>query len=47
MASLKQDEKAVLKKETSHAGTIIGVGFVGIVILVSYITLYALYLARV
>lgn len=35
------------KNETSQTGTILGVGVVGAVILISYITLYALYLARV
>lgn len=32
---------------TGHSGTWIGVSLVGLVILISYITLYALYMARV
>lgn len=35
------------KKKPSHIGTAIGVAYVGAVILTAYITLYALYMARV
>ena len=34
-------------EESSLLGTAIGVGFVGIIIFISYITLYGLYLDRV
>ncbi|MGO4888452.1 hypothetical protein ACJ2A9_11885 [Anaerobacillus sp. MEB173] len=47
MAATRPDQKEKHEKETSMVGTAIGVGFVGVVILISYITLYGLYLARV
>lgn len=47
MEMKKLDKKLDHKEETSRAGTVIGVGFVGVVILISYITLYGFYLIRV
>jgi hypothetical protein len=47
MADIKQRQQAKPDPATGHIGAVIGVGFVGIVILVSYISLYALYMARV
>jgi hypothetical protein len=47
MAVTKPDKKVDHKEETSLIGTALGVGFVGVVILVSYITLYGLYMVRV
>jgi hypothetical protein len=38
----KQDQEA-----TSLIGTAFGVGFVGVVILISYLTLYGFYMVRV
>lgn len=49
MAEIKQDQQTSLETTTpakSYIGTAIGVGFVGVVILASYITLYTLYMAR-
>jgi hypothetical protein len=46
MATTKPDKKVDHKEETSLFGTAIGVGFVGVVILVSYLTLYGLYMTR-
>ncbi|MCT8136603.1 hypothetical protein H1D32_01840 [Anaerobacillus sp. CMMVII] len=47
MAIEKLDKTEAHKEERSLVGTAFGVGFVGIVILVSYLTLYGFYLARV
>ncbi|WP_169819253.1 hypothetical protein [Anaerobacillus arseniciselenatis] len=47
MEMKKLDQKPDHKEETSRVGTAIGVGFVGVVILISYITLYGFYLVRV
>lgn len=47
MTTAKSDKKEHNKEQTPLVGTAIGVGFVGVVILVSYITLYGFYLIRV
>ncbi len=47
MGAIKTDKKENQKKETSLKGTALGVGIVGLVILISYVTLYGFYLARV
>jgi hypothetical protein len=46
MAIKKLDEKQD-KEATTLVGTAVGVGFVGVVILISYLTLYGFYLDRV
>ncbi len=46
MAEKQRNLQDIHETHTSNIGTVIGIGFVGVVILVSYITLYALYLAR-
>ncbi len=45
--AIKKLDKKEGKETTSLVGTAIGVGFVGVVILISYLTLYGFYLDRV
>ncbi|WP_161568334.1 hypothetical protein [Anaerobacillus alkaliphilus] len=45
--AIKKLEKKEGKEATTLIGTALGVGFVGVVILISYLTLYGFYLDRV
>ena len=47
MAIKKLEKTEINKEEKSLVGTALGVGFVGLMILVSYITLYGIYMVRV
>ncbi|QOY36593.1 hypothetical protein AWH56_002630 [Anaerobacillus isosaccharinicus] len=47
MAIKKLEKTEINKEESSLVGTAFGVGFVGLMILVSYITLYGFYMVRV
>lgn len=47
MATANHEKEVKNKEESSLIGTALGVGFVGVVIFVSYIALYGLYMARV
>ncbi|WP_170885624.1 hypothetical protein [Bacillus alkalicellulosilyticus] len=47
MAILKPQETKKQKEKSSLVGTAFGVGLVGAVILVTYLIIYGLYMARV
>ena len=44
---VEQGEKVDIEKETSIKGTLISVGLVGAVILVTYLVVFGLYMSRV
>ncbi|MFN7249483.1 MAG: hypothetical protein ACK4M9_01615 [Anaerobacillus sp.] len=45
--AIKKLDKKQGEEATTLVGTAIGVGFVGVVILISYLTLYGFYMVRV
>jgi hypothetical protein len=48
MATSKNNQgQQVVKEDRDGAGTFIGLGYVGAVILVTYIVMYGLYMARI
>lgn len=47
MATKNNQDQKVVKDDHVGAGTYLGVGYVGAVILITYICMYGLYMARV